>query len=115
MAIQDLPQHDGVEISTIDRYQGRDKDIILFSCVKCNPSKIAGNLLRQWRRLNVAFTRAKTKLVMVGSRTTLNESAFFHAAFEFLAQHGWIHAVPADLAVGLFPVRHTSQTETCVQ
>ncbi|KAI9307426.1 AAA domain-containing protein, partial [Cunninghamella echinulata] len=61
----------GIEISTIDKYQGRDKDCILISFVRSNNNGTTGELLRDWRRLNVAFTRAKCKLIVFGSLTTL--------------------------------------------
>uniref|UniRef100_A0A3Q1FPZ8 DNA replication ATP-dependent helicase/nuclease n=1 Tax=Acanthochromis polyacanthus TaxID=80966 RepID=A0A3Q1FPZ8_9TELE len=57
----------GVEVNTVDRYQGRDKSLIVLSFVRST----LGELLKDWRRLNVAITRAKHKLLMVGSATTL--------------------------------------------
>uniref|UniRef100_H3G6X5 DNA replication ATP-dependent helicase/nuclease n=2 Tax=Phytophthora ramorum TaxID=164328 RepID=H3G6X5_PHYRM len=55
-----------VEVSTIDKYQGKDKDVILVSFVRCNEEKHVGELLTDWRRINVALTRAKQKLLLVG-------------------------------------------------
>eukprot|EP01094_Clydonella_sp_ATCC50884_P020682 TRINITY_DN4346_c0_g1_i8.p1 TRINITY_DN4346_c0_g1~~TRINITY_DN4346_c0_g1_i8.p1 ORF type:complete len:1156 (+),score=150.78 TRINITY_DN4346_c0_g1_i8:1073-4540(+) len=60
-----------VEVGTVDRFQGRDKEVILLSCVRSNSSGSIGDLLRDRRRVNVAITRAKTKLILVGSRSTL--------------------------------------------
>ncbi|KAK7350768.1 hypothetical protein VNO77_09705 [Canavalia gladiata] len=62
-----------LEIHTIDKYQGRDKDCILVSFVRSseNPTSCAASLLGDWHRINVALTRAKRKLIMVGSRRTL--------------------------------------------
>ena len=65
----------GVELSTIDRYQGRDKPVIIISFVRSNTSGKAGRLLQDIRRLNVAMTRAKRKLVMVGSFLTLTRGS----------------------------------------
>ncbi|QCD95507.1 DNA replication ATP-dependent helicase Dna2 [Vigna unguiculata] len=64
-----------LEIHTIDKYQGRDKDCILLSFVRSteNPSSCAASLLGDWHRINVALTRAKKKLIMVGSRRTLSK------------------------------------------
>jgi DNA replication ATP-dependent helicase Dna2 len=56
---------------TADRFQGRDKEVIILSLVRSNEAKSIGELLKDWRRINVAFTRAKTKLLVVGSRETL--------------------------------------------
>ncbi len=48
-----------LEVLTIDKYQGRDKDAILLSLVRSNAACNAGRLLLDWRRFNVAVTRAK--------------------------------------------------------
>ncbi|KAI3818648.1 hypothetical protein L1987_12463 [Smallanthus sonchifolius] len=63
-----------VEIHTIDKYQGRDKDGILVSFVRSsnNPKNCKSSLLGDWHRINVALTRAKKKLIMVGSQRTLS-------------------------------------------
>ena len=61
-----------MELSTIDRYQGRDKQAIVLSFVRSNQSGKAGRLLNDLRRVNVALTRAKSKLVMIGSFSTLS-------------------------------------------
>ncbi|KAK6140588.1 hypothetical protein DH2020_025671 [Rehmannia glutinosa] len=64
-----------VEIHTIDKYQGRDKDCILVSFVRSskNPRNNTSSLLGDWHRINVALTRAKKKLIMVGSCETLSK------------------------------------------
>ncbi|OAA62627.1 DNA replication helicase [Niveomyces insectorum RCEF 264] len=61
----------GIEMHTADRFQGRDKDVVVLSLVRNNEACSIGDLLKDWRRINVAFTRAKTKLLVVGSRSTL--------------------------------------------
>ncbi|XP_024988760.1 DNA replication ATP-dependent helicase/nuclease DNA2 [Cynara cardunculus var. scolymus] len=71
-----IKQHvtQSVEIHTIDKYQGRDKDCILVSFVRSsnNPKNCKSSLLGDWHRINVALTRAKKKLIMVGSQRTLS-------------------------------------------
>ncbi|KAJ8756155.1 hypothetical protein K2173_024702 [Erythroxylum novogranatense] len=64
-----------VEVHTIDKYQGRDKDCILVSFVRSNenPKSCNSSLLGDWHRINVALTRAKKKLIMVGSCKTLSK------------------------------------------
>ncbi|PHH71433.1 hypothetical protein CDD82_6504 [Ophiocordyceps australis] len=66
-----LRAHANVEMHTTDRFQGRDKDVVVLSLVRANDAGCIGDLLRDWRRINVAFTRAKTKLLVVGSAATL--------------------------------------------
>ncbi|KAM8924632.1 DNA replication ATP-dependent helicase/nuclease DNA2 [Pelodytes ibericus] len=65
-----LPSH-AIEVNTVDKYQGRDKSIIIMSFVRSNIDGKLGDLLKDWRRLNVALTRAKHKLIMVGCVPTL--------------------------------------------
>ena len=52
---------DQVEVLTIDRYQGRDKPVILLSFVRSNAKGSTGTLLADAARLNVAITRAKVR------------------------------------------------------
>jgi DNA replication ATP-dependent helicase Dna2 len=61
----------GLELSTIDSYQGRDKLVIIISFTRSNNKGRVGRLLEDFRRLNVAVTRAKCKLIMIGSCATL--------------------------------------------
>lgn len=73
--INDLLSHSSVgmvEVNTVDKYQGRDKSIILVSFVRSNRDGTLGELLKDWRRLNVAITRAKHKLILLGCVSSLN-------------------------------------------
>lgn len=65
------------ETSTIDQYQGKDKACIFFSLVVNDDSGQIGPLLQDWRRVNVAITRARSKLVMVGSAAALKHGGSF--------------------------------------
>ena len=80
----------GVECATIDRFQGRDKDMIILSLVKSNPAGSAGQLLRDWRRVNVALTRAKRKLVIVGCAATVSEVPLFEHLLGLMQTQGWL-------------------------
>jgi DNA replication ATP-dependent helicase Dna2 len=63
-----------VEIDSADRFQGRDKECIILSMVRSNEVGIVGDLLKDWRRVNVALTRARSKLVVFGSKRTLKNN-----------------------------------------
>ncbi|KAK0764238.1 hypothetical protein N5P37_003635 [Trichoderma harzianum] len=59
-----------VEISSIDGFQGREADIVIFVTVRCNESREIG-FLKDLRRMNVALTRAKYGMIVVGNKATL--------------------------------------------
>lgn len=70
-----------LEIKTVDGYQGRERDLIIFSAVRSNRQGNIG-FLRDWRRMNVALTRAKAGLIVVGDLETLGSGDKHWAAFE---------------------------------
>ena len=65
-----------VEIKTVDGYQGREKDAIIISLVRSNPGSEVG-FLKDPRRINVALTRARKKLVIIGDSATLKSETIF--------------------------------------
>ena len=108
-----LRGHKGVEILTADRSQGRDKDVIVISMVRSNGEgqvshlvlfrvmectfltfQQIGDLLKDWRRINVSFTRARCKLVIVGSRKTLSSTPLLEEFFKLMDERRWILALP---------------------
>ncbi|XP_047437501.1 DNA replication ATP-dependent helicase/nuclease DNA2 isoform X2 [Mugil cephalus] len=94
-ALLQAPAFTGVEVNTVDKYQGRDKSLIIFSFVKSTSEDgNLGELLKDWRRLNVAITRAKHKLVMVGSATTLRRYASVEKLLSHLLQENMIIQLP---------------------
>lgn len=67
-----------VEVNTVDGFQGREKDVIIFSCVRSSQRGGIG-FLRDIRRLNVAITRARFCLFVVGDVRTLVRDETWHA------------------------------------
>lgn len=65
-----------VEVNSIDGFQGQEKDVIYISLVRSNPAGKIG-FLGDHRRLNVAMTRAKKKLIIVGDMLTLGKDPIF--------------------------------------
>ncbi|CVK97331.1 related to DNA helicase [Fusarium proliferatum] len=94
-----LKMFSGVEMHTTDRFQGRDKEVIVLSLVRSNEACNIGDLLKDWRRINVAFTRAKTKLLVVGSKSTLKGSGSDSMLSRFISlmeDRNWIYEMPAN-------------------
>jgi DNA replication ATP-dependent helicase Dna2 len=73
-----------VECQTVDKFQGRDKKCIIFSCVKSNQRCSPGNHITDWQRLNVAITRAKLKFVLIGSTSTVRRAPFFDRMLDII-------------------------------
>jgi hypothetical protein len=62
-----------IEVRSVDGYQGRERDVVVFSAVRSNRAGRVG-FLRDWRRLNVALTRARLATLIVGDLDTLSEN-----------------------------------------
>ena len=126
-----------VEVSTVDRFQGRDKDVIILSTVRGiiaaptvaelsseagaaagggtrtgtaaeperNPSESgsAGDLLRDWRRINVAVTRARKKLIIIGSPTIMQQVPVLAALVALVRERRWLVPLPEN-ALTMYPV-----------
>lgn len=83
-----------LEIHTVDRYQGKDKECVIVSLVRSNAEQHVGELLKDWRRINVVFTRAKRKLVVFGSRQTLQGSEVFDKFLRLMEKQTWVLKLP---------------------
>ncbi|XP_063934589.1 DNA replication ATP-dependent helicase/nuclease DNA2-like [Zophobas morio] len=86
-----------LEVFTIDKYQGKDKLVIILSFVRSNSLSLVGSLLEDSRRLNVAFTRAKEKFIMMGSKKTLQSSLLLSKFFDLAKNKNWIYDLPEDV------------------
>lgn len=83
-----------VEIDSADRFQGRDKECVILSMVRSNESGTVGELLKDWRRVNVALTRARSKLVVLGSRRTLVNNELLTKFLGLVDRRGWAVDLP---------------------
>lgn len=68
--------------------------VIVVSFVRSNAEGTVGHLLRDWRRLNVALSRAKRKLVLVGSLRTLSSCTILSSLTGILKKRGWVYPLP---------------------
>jgi ATP-dependent RNA/DNA helicase IGHMBP2 len=76
-----LDVHPSLEVDTVDAFQGREKEAILVSCVRSNMGQHIG-FLSDLRRMNVALTRAKRHVCVVGDSATLSAHPFFARLIE---------------------------------
>jgi superfamily I DNA and/or RNA helicase len=76
-------------IKTIDGFQGQERDIIVISLVRSNHKSKIG-FLADYRRINVAITRAKKKLFLIGDSSTLCKDSFFEALYSYVQNNGLI-------------------------
>ncbi|HID79359.1 MAG TPA: IGHMBP2 family helicase [Aquificales bacterium] len=76
-----------VEVKTVDGFQGREKEVIIISLVRSNPQEEIG-FLEDLRRLNVALTRAKRKLIIVGDVQTLASNEVYRRLLKFVKEKG---------------------------
>lgn len=70
-------------VNTVDGFQGQERDIILISLVRSNDGGDIG-FLRDLRRMNVAITRARMKLIILGSAQTMTSHPFYKKLFEYI-------------------------------
>ncbi|CAI1768670.1 hypothetical protein SEUBUCD646_0O03300 [Saccharomyces eubayanus] len=86
----------GLEILTADQFQGRDKKCIIISMVRRNSQLNGGSLLRELRRVNVAMTRAKSKLIIIGSKSTIGSVPEIKSFVNLLEERNWIYTMCKD-------------------
>lgn len=80
----------GVELHTADKFQGRDKEVVIVSCVRSNENGIVGDLLKDRRRINVALTRARSKLIILGSEKTLSSNELLRDMVALCRGKDWV-------------------------
>ncbi len=82
----------GVEVGTVDGFQGREKEAVVVDLVRSNSEGEVG-FVADRRRLNVAFTRARRFMLVVADTATLGQHPDFAAFLEVVERHGgWVSA-----------------------
>ena len=72
-----------ISINTVDGFQGQERDIIMISLVRANDEGQIG-FLRDLRRMNVAITRARMKLIILADASTLTRHPFYRKLYEYI-------------------------------
>jgi ATP-dependent RNA/DNA helicase IGHMBP2 len=81
-----------MRISTIDSFQGQEKENIIVSLVRSNDEGDIG-FLKDYRRMNVAITRAKEQLFVIGDSATIGADSFYNAFLSYVEKHGTYRTV----------------------
>lgn len=77
----------GMRISTVDSFQGQEKENIILSLVRSNDEGDIG-FLKDYRRMNVAITRAKEQLIVIGDSATIGGDKFYQAFLAYVEEKG---------------------------
>ena len=72
-----------ISVNTVDGFQGQERDIIVISLVRSNDQGQIG-FLRDLRRMNVAITRARMKLIIIGDVQTMSRHPFYRRLYEYI-------------------------------
>ncbi len=107
----------GLEVNSVDGFQGREKEAIVISLVRSNEDQQIG-FLSEIRRTNVALTRARRKLIVIGDSETLGADPFYARLFAYFAElgaagsaerldesltRGFLRAFPEEVEMAAFP------------
>lgn len=84
-----------ITVGTVDGFQGQERDVIVISLVRDNADGHIG-FLRDLRRMNVAMTRARMKLIIVGNAQTLSRHRFYRELSDHFRHHGEFIELPPN-------------------
>lgn len=87
-----IPKSIPYEIQTVDSFQGQERDLMVISLVRSNDEQQIG-FLKDFRRLNVAITRARCKVVLIGDSSTLSQDPYFNQLIAFAEANNCAHSV----------------------
>ena len=82
----------GVEVRTVDGYQGREKETIIISLVRSNNNQQLG-FLSESRRINVSVTRARRSCIIIGDSNTLRSDSSLESLWRYCYQHKAVSSV----------------------
>lgn len=114
-AIRDRLNCSDVSVNTVDSFQGQEREIVVFSMVRCNPDRAIG-FLQDERRLNVAITRAKRQFVLIGSARMMQRNRHLRSLLRTIQDIGKIFE-PGTIGtfekeVSTMPIHCSSQKVT---
>ena len=117
MEEENIPDYDKITVDSVERFQGSQRDIVIYSFSVNNPFQLRGmiNLNDEGdvdRKLNVALTRAREQMILVGNDTILSDNLIYLRLIEYCKSKGaYINTSLSDIISGLpiyFPDKTTS-------
>jgi superfamily I DNA and/or RNA helicase len=90
--LRSLVNIDEIEIDTVDGFQGREKMAVIVSLVRSNTDGEIG-FLGDTRRMNVALTRARRKLIVIGDSATISAHPFYQSLVNYFEEIGAYHSI----------------------
>lgn len=90
--LKELLAGTNVEVNTVDSFQGQERDVVYISLTRSNATGTIG-FLSDYRRINVAMTRARMKLVVVGDSATLAQTPFYADMIAYAEKAGGYESV----------------------
>jgi superfamily I DNA and/or RNA helicase len=90
--LRELLRQPEIEIDSVDGFQGREKEAVIVSLVRSNPEGEIG-FLEDIRRMNVALTRARRKLIVIGDSATIGAHPFYQRMIAYFDAVGAYHSV----------------------
>lgn len=94
-----------ITVNTVDGFQGQERDVVVISLVRSNDSSQIG-FLRDLRRMNVAMTRARMKLIIIGDSTTMASHPFYRRLLAYIRSLS-----PAPSPFSASPLSYCDETE----
>ncbi|CAN6248615.1 unnamed protein product [Urochloa humidicola] len=82
-----------IDVNTVDGFQGREREVVIFSCVRSNKEQKIG-FVSDFRRMNVAITRARSAVLVVGSASTLEKDEHWNNLVESAKERNRYFKVP---------------------
>ena len=82
-----LLEFNNIDVDTIDSFQGQERDIIYIVLVRSNVKGEIG-FLSDYRRMNVAMTRARKKLIVIGDSATIGNDKFYQSFLDYVDKIG---------------------------
>nr|BAJ93869.1 predicted protein [Hordeum vulgare subsp. vulgare] len=82
-----------IDVNTVDGFQGREKELVIFSCVRCNKEQSIG-FVSDFRRMNVAITRARSAVLVIGSSSTFKKDKHWTNLVESAKERNRYFKVP---------------------